>query len=236
MPCCASSFAFCVLRHAVLCFALLCFALLRHLLCRWAVYSSKRLNTLVEKVYLMSCTPVPDLAVLLFSTAFDATLPPLPGAAAATPDAQDSATTDSPGDTATTAAGAAEPTAAGAADPTAAVDTQPAPAAAEPAAAAKTAAGLTVEHISHEAAIGGVRYEWTGTNLVRVSESEEDQEGEEEQESSAETPGSDEASVRGSVQLLGGFAGYNFAEPDDLAALLWMRQHLQLLLELAVSA
>lgn len=40
---------------------------------------------------------------------------------------------------------------------------------------------------------------------------------------------------RGQAQLLGGFAGYKSAEPDDLAALLWMRQRVQLLLELAVS-
>lgn len=39
----------------------------------------------------------------------------------------------------------------------------------------------------------------------------------------------------GSAELLGGFAAYRFDDPDDLAALVWMRSHLQLLLELAVS-
>jgi len=40
----------------------------------------------------------------------------------------------------------------------------------------------------------------------------------------------------GSAELLGGFAAYRFDDPDDLAALVWMRHHLQLLLELAVSS
>jgi hypothetical protein len=105
--------------------------------CRWSAFGSKRFNTETNTQYVLSCSPVPDLAVLLFSTAFNASLP-----------AQFSS---SSGD-----------------------------------------------------------LEDTGVLM--------------------------ESRPRGRAQLLNGFAGYNFTESDDLAALVWMREHLQLLLELAVSA
>jgi hypothetical protein len=112
--------------------------------CRWSAFGSKRFNTEINTQYVLSCSPVPDLAVLLFSTAFTASLP-----------AQTSSNSEDQ------------------------------------------------EHV----------YEYGGTgDLAWVNE------------------------PRGRVQLLNGFAGYNFTESDDLASLMWMRGHLQLLLELAVSA
>jgi hypothetical protein len=111
---------------------------------RWSAFGSKRFNTETDTQYVLSCTPVPDLAVLLFSTAVNASLP-----------AQTSSRS---------------------------------------------------EDQKHA-------YECRGTGDLAWANS-----------------------PRGSVQLLNGFAGYNFTESDDLAALMWMRGHLQLMLDLSVSA
>lgn len=123
---------------------------------RWSAFSSKRFNTETNNRFVLSCTPVPDLAVLLFSTSFAPRLPALTTAttSSTTSDSDEGSGSDSGSDDDSSDSGIS-----------------PAP----------------------------------GAKLARA-------------------------------QLLGGFAGYNFNQSDDLAALVWMRGHLQLLLDLAVSA
>jgi hypothetical protein len=110
-----------------------------------------------QQLYLLSCTPVPDLAVLLFSTSFDPSLPPAHASSSSS-----SSSSGGPGE--------------------------------------EEQSDVLPQH----------RIDPAASN-------------------------SQEVDASGRVKLLGGFAGYTFGQASDLAALVWMRQHLQLLLELAVS-
>lgn len=138
----------------------------------------------------MSCSPIPDLAVLLFSTDLQHTMP------------------DGPGQLEDRAADAEVTTGAGAGP---GANTSECP---MEAAAAEEADGVEAEQEDEE------------------EEMQQEQE-EEEQQQQVEAD-EDEAEATSEAVLLGGFSRYLIPQ-QDLAALLQLRNHLQLLLHIKVS-
>ncbi|WIA34158.1 hypothetical protein OEZ86_012518 [Tetradesmus obliquus] len=179
---------------------------------RWAAYGSKRLSTANQMLFLSSISPVPDLALLLFATDLEHT--PLPDAAAAA------------------------------------------------AAAAAGGGSRSASDAAAEAVVGaaGAAAEQEGSSSAADDNAAADADGREEEEQEQQPHGQDindiwfrvanaTAEIAASINaelnhtqpkpaeavLLGGYARYKMQQPADLAALLQLREHMQLLLQMKVA-
>lgn len=166
-----------------------------------------------SRVNLLTCTPVPDLAVLLFSTDLVAALPPPPPAAAA-PVASGTATQQQDEDKEDQQQPQQQQQ-----DEDQEEEEQQSEQAASSADSAAAAEPQSLDELCN----------FTAEDVHQALGLPQEGEGPQSGNSASSSSSS------GSAQLLSGFAGYSFEQPDDLAALMWLREHMQLLLELAVS-